>query len=239
MAKILISSDRSICVEFGNCISEEINRSVNAFARALEQAAVPGVTELVPTYRSVTVHYRPEVIGYSQLRRVLEELSLENTETEQEKEEEIVIPVLYGGACGPDLSQVASLHGMTEKEVIQLHAAPSYLIYMMGFLPGFCYLGGLDKRIATPRLEVPRVSIPAGSVGIAGEQTGIYPLESPGGWQLIGRTPLKLYDPSRAEPILLKAGMRLRYKPISSGEFDQLWKKEHPGEPVPEKGAGI
>ena len=103
----------------------------------------------------------------------------------------------------------------------------------MGFLPGFCYLGGLDERLATPRLAVPRVKISAGSVGIADRQTGIYPLESPGGWQLIGRTPLKLYDPNRKDPILFRAGMRLRYYPVDRSEFDRIWSLEHPDEPVP------
>ena len=237
MEKILISSDSSLCVEFGSSISEEINQRVNAFAKLLEKENVPGVTELVPTYRSVTVHYRPEQISYARLRTVLEELSHRNVAVVQELQPEIVIPVLYGGTCGPDLPRVAALHGLTEEEVVQLHTAPSYLIYMMGFLPGFCYLGGLDKRIATSRLEVPRVKIPAGSVGIAGEQTGIYPLDSPGGWQLIGRTPLKLYDPQRPEPILLRAGMRLRYKAIGRQEFECLWCQEHPDEPLPGKEA--
>ena len=141
MEKILISSDSSLCVEFGSSISEEINQRVNAFAKLLEKENVPGVTELVPTYRSVTVHYRPEQISYARLRTVLEELSHRNVAVVQELQPEIVIPVLYGGTCGPDLPRVAALHGLTEEEVVRLHTAPSYLIYMMGFLPGFCYLG--------------------------------------------------------------------------------------------------
>ena len=236
MARILISSDRSLCVEVGDEISEAINGLVNAFAAAVERAEIPGVTELVPTYRSLTVHYRPEVIQYGELRTVLENLTTQISEGTHVPAEEVRIPVLYGGAFGPDLPQVAALHGLSEQEVVELHCKPSYLIYMMGFLPGFCYLGGLDDRIATPRLKVPRVSIPAGSVGIAGKQTGIYPIESPGGWQLIGRTPLKLYDPGRKEPILLRAGMRLKYYAIDRKEFDRLWAEEHPEEALPQGG---
>mgnify|MGYP000049405398 CR=1 FL=1 len=233
MVRILTSSDRSLCVEFGNAISEDINNMVNAYALALERAAVHGVTELVPTYRSVTVHYRPEVIRYEELYSILLKIAKQTTTVQMPEREEIRVPVLYGGEFGPDLSQVAKLHGLSEQEVISLHCKPSYLIYMMGFLPGFCYLGGLDERLATPRLTVPRVKIPAGSVGIADRQTGIYPLESPGGWQLIGRTPLKLYDPNRKDPILFRAGMRLRYYPVDRSEFDRIWSLEHPDEPAP------
>lgn len=225
--RILISSDCSLCVEFGNTISDRVNRRVNAYAAILEQAAIPGVIELVPTYRSLTVHYRPEIIEYKRLSLILEKLLREVTETTNLPEEKISIPVLYGGVFGPDLCHVAACHGLTEQEVINLHCKPSYLIYMVGFLPGFCYLGGLDERIATPRLKVPRVSIPEGSVGIADQQTGIYPIQSPGGWQLIGRTPIKLYDPNREEPILPRAGMHLKFCPIDQKEFDRIWAREH------------
>lgn len=238
MAKILISSDRSVCVEFGNEISEELNQQVNAYAQAVTEAAIPGIVELVPTYRSLCVHYEPELIDYSHLYSRLKRLLGQLTHVTQAPQEEIHIPVLYGGDFGPDLPHVAALHGLAEEEVIRLHCAPSYLIYMMGFLPGFCYLGGLDERIATPRLQTPRSSIPAGSVGIAGSQTGIYPLDSPGGWQLIGRTPLKLYDPHRSQPILLRSGMRLKYDPIDRQEFDRIWALEHPAEASSRKEVG-
>lgn len=230
MAKILTSSDCSFCVEFGNEISEQINEQVRAYTMAVKAASIPGVTELVPTYRSVTVHYRPEIIGWSSLYTKLNKLTESLGTAEIPPAGTIRIPVLYGGDYGPDLASLAALHGMTEKEAIELHSAPDYLIYMMGFLPGFCYLGGLDKRIATPRLTTPRVKIPAGSVGIAGEQTGIYPLESPGGWQLIGMTPLKLYDPDREKPILLEAGSRLKYYPIGEEEYIEIRRREYPEE---------
>ena len=230
MARILTSSDCSFCVEFGNEISEQINEQVRAYTMAVEAAGIEGVTELVPTYRSVTVHYKPEVIGWSKLYTQLSKLTETLSAAEFPPAETIRIPVLYGGEYGPDLKSLAELHGLSEQEVIELHTAPDYLIYMMGFLPGFCYLGGLDKRIATPRLKTPRVKIPAGSVGIAGEQTGMYPLESPGGWQLIGMTPLKLYDPQREKPILLEAGSRLKYYAIGEEEYMQIRRREYPEE---------
>ena len=230
MAKILTSSDCSFCVEFGNEISEQINDQVRAYTLAVEAAEIEGITELVPTYRSVTVHYRPEIIGWNSLYGKLKKLTETLSAAEFPPAEVIRIPVLYGGEYGPDLGSLAKLHNLTEQEVIEMHTAPEYLIYMMGFLPGFCYLGGLDERIATPRLTVPRVKIPAGSVGIAGKQTGMYPLESPGGWQLIGMTPLKLYDPQREKPILLEAGSRLKYYPIEKEEYLEIRRREYPEE---------
>lgn len=228
MAKILTASDSSLCVEFGSAISEEINAQVRSFTLAVEAARLPAVVELVPTYRSVLVHYRPEVMGYARMYEQLTRILNGLTAVELPPAGEIRVPVLYGGEFGPDLENVARLHGLGEEEVVALHTAPEYLIYMLGFLPGFCYLGGLDPRLHTPRLTAPRTSIPAGSVGIAGAQTGVYPLPSPGGWQLIGRTPLRLYDPHRSRPILLDAGMRLRFYPIDRAEFDRLHRENWP-----------
>ena len=228
MAKILTSSDSSLCVQFGDAISEEINDWVRAFALAVEAARFPGVVELVPTYRSVTVHYRPEVVGYARLYEQLTRVLTDLAPAALPAPKTVSVPVLYGGAWGPDLGTVAALHGLSEEEGIARHTAPEYRVYMLGFLPGFCYLGGLDERLATPRLSTPRVSIPAGSVGIAGAQTGVYPLESPGGWQLIGRTPLRLYDPHRAQPILLEAGMQLRFCPIDRETFERLHRENYP-----------
>ena len=230
MAKILTSSDCSFCVEFGNAISEEINNQVRSFTVAAEAAQIEGVTELVPTYRSVTVHYRPEVIGYARLYEKLSRIVNGLQEAEIPPAGEIRVPVLYGGKHGPDLENVAKLHDMTPEEVIQLHTAPTYLNYMLGFLPGFCYLGGLDERIHTPRLTTPRVKIPAGSVGIAGSQTGIYPLDSPGGWQLIGQTPLRLYDPKREKAILVDAGMNMIFYPIDEAEYERIRRENYPEE---------
>jgi KipI family sensor histidine kinase inhibitor len=129
------------------------------------------------------------------------------------------IPVCYGGEYGPDLERIAAHAGLSTSEVIRIHSGRDYLIYMMGFLPGFCYLGGLDERIHTPRLSSPRLRIPAGSVGIGGSQTGIYPMDSPGGWQLMGMTPVKTYDPARETPILVEAGDYIRFVPVSEAEY--------------------
>ena len=132
------------------------------------------------------------------------------------------IPVLYGGEMGPDLAFVAQNAGISEEEVVKIHTSTEYLIYMLGFTPGFTYLGGMSDKIATPRLKQPRVKIPAGSVGIAGKQTGVYPVDSPGGWQLIGRTPVKMYDPDREVPILPQAGQYIKFKAVSQAEYDKI-----------------
>ncbi len=133
----------------------------------------------------------------------------------------VEIPVCYGGELGPDLDDVARTHGLAPEEVIRLHADADYLVYMIGFMPGFAYLGGLPERIATPRRKTPRTAVPAGTVGIGGRQTGVYPLVSPGGWNLIGRTPVKIFDIKRDEPTLLSTGDRVRFRPISRSEFDE------------------
>ena len=219
MAKILTSSDCSLCVEFGNAISEEINKQVRSFTVAAEAAGIEGVTELVPTYRSVTVHYRPEVIGYARLYEKLNQIVNGLQTAEIPPAGEIRVPVLYGGDHGPDLENVAKLHDMTPEEVVRLHTAPIYLNYMLG-----------DKRLHTPRLTTPRVKIPAGSVGIAGSQTGIYPLNSPGGWQLIGQTPLRLYDPKREKAILVDAGMNMIFYPIDEAEYERIRRENYPEE---------
>ena len=139
------------------------------------------------------------------------------------------IPVLYGGEMGPDLPFVAEHAGLSEEEVIRIHSSTEYLIYMLGFTPGFTYLGGMSEKIATPRLKQPRVKIPAGSVGIAGTQTGVYPIDSPGGWQLIGRTPVKMYDPDRETPILPEAGQYIKFYPVTQEEYDAIRKEVDAG----------
>lgn len=227
MVRLLLSSDSSFCVEFGNSISLEINNLVRAYTILAEQADIDGVLEYVPTYRSVTVHYRPEIASYAALKEKLLALTGKIAEVETPPMRTIRIPVLYGGAYGPDLANLAAFTGLTEQEVIHLHSKAEYIIYMLGFLPGFCYLGGMDTRINMPRLQAPRVNIPAGSVGIAGSQTGIYPLDSPGGWNIIGRTPFRMYDPNRERPFLLDAGMRLSFYPIGQAEFDEIHAEEY------------
>lgn len=220
--RYLVSGDCSVCVEFGNEISPEINTKIRAFKIAVEQSAIDGIVETVPTYRSLLVHYKPEIISFKALTEKFESLMSSLSSIQIPPPTVIEIPVLYGGEMGPDIENVASHNHKTVEEVIRIHTSEDYLIYMLGFIAGFPYLGGMSKEIATPRLKSPRVRIDGGSVGIAGEQTGIYPVDSPGGWQLIGRTPLKLYDADREKPVLLEAGQYIRFKSVTQAEYDRI-----------------
>jgi len=221
-AKFLIASENAICVEFGNEISKEINTKIRTFEHILLEKNIPGVTETVPTYRSLIVHYYPHIIRFAELKAKLKEIvdTMSNMPIPEGKL--VRVPVLYGGEYGPDLEYVAKHNSLTPEEVIKIHTSGDYLIYMLGFTPGFAYMGGMDERIATPRLEVPRVSIPAGSVGIAGSQTGIYPLESPAGWQIIGNTPFVLFDHDRENPCLFEAGQRVQFYSITEEEYNDI-----------------
>lgn len=223
--RFLPCGDRAVTVEWGSTIDEHINRQVHAFARKVEALSHPAITEVVPTYRSATVHYRPEVLSYEELNQLLAPLAQGSAE-EAEELPVVEIPVCYGGEYGPDLEEVAQHCSLTPEEVIARHTAPTYRIYMLGFTPGFPYLGGMAPSIAAPRRKEPRIQIPAGSVGIAGEQTGVYPIVSPGGWQLIGRTPLRLFDPQKEQPILLSAGVGIRFVPIDEETFRKMEEKE-------------
>ncbi|NJE53819.1 5-oxoprolinase subunit PxpB [Thermococcus sp. 21S9] len=215
--------DSALLVSFGEVIDEETNDRVHALARAIEKADFEWLVEVVPAYSSLAVIYEPELIDFEGVKRAIQGLEFS---AEKFKGRLVEIPVLYGGKYGPDLEFVAQYNGLTPEEVIEIHSKPVYRVYFLGFLPGFAYLGGMDERIATPRLEKPRLKVPAGSVGIAGKQTGIYPLESPGGWRLIGRTPLRLFDPSKEPPTLLQPGDRVKFVPIDEGEFEELYRAE-------------
>lgn len=214
--------DCALTVEFTNEISEETNGKVRAFSQALKEARLPGVTEWVPAYRSVLVCYDPGVISFRRLTGKLRRLTDGLGQAAGTAKHVWEIPVCYGGTYGEDIGFVASNAGLSPEEVIAIHSGVDYRIFMLGFLPGFPYLGGLDKRIHTPRLKTPRTKILPGSVGIGGEQTGIYPLPSPGGWQLIGTTPVKLYDPQRENPIPYEAGDFLRFVPIDKARFEEI-----------------
>lgn len=227
--RFLPAGDTSLSVEFGNEISVSINKQIRAFTIALEKSSIPGIVELIPTYRSLLVQYNPLEIGYDSLLFRLKGLLAQINQIEIPPSDVLEIPVLYGGDEGPDLAFVAQHNGLTPEEVIKIHTSTEYLIYMLGFTPGFTYLGGMDEKIATPRLETPRVKIPAGSVGIAGAQTGVYPIDSPGGWQLIGLTPVRMYDPTRSEPILPKAGEYIKFYAITRKEFDDIAAQEANG----------
>lgn len=215
--------DTGIQILFGTEIAEETNQQIRMLAEHLTKHPISGVIEWVPAYTTLSLYYRPDMITYKELRDKLESI-YEKVQGGVGSFTSLIfeIPTYYGGETGPDLSFVAEHNGISEEEVISIHSSQDYLIYMMGFVPGFPYLGGMSKKIATPRREDPRPKINVGSVGIAGDQTGIYPLETPGGWQIIGQTPLKLYDPNSNRPILLSAGHYLRFVPISKSEYAEI-----------------
>lgn len=220
--RFLNTGDTSLCVEFGNEISTEINQRIRALDLVLNNGKLKGIVETVPTYRSIIIHYDPEVLSLNKLKSFVSKAVEGEGGAEMPPAPVLEIPVLYGGEYGPDIKNVAENAGISEEEVIKIHTSKDYLIYMLGFLPGFTYLGGMDEKIATPRLKEPRLKITPGSVGIAGGQTGIYPVESPGGWQLIGRTPVKMYDPERETPILPEAGQYMHFFPIDEAEFKRI-----------------
>lgn len=220
--RILTEGDSSVLIEFGKEISPEINRKITATVQMMREQHIEGVVDAIPAFCSLLINYDPRVITFDELKKRLEALVKLDVKTGEEKKRIFEIPVCYGGEYGPDIANIAKNAGLTEEEVIEIHSSRDYLIYMLGFLPGFCYLGGLDERIHTPRLSNPRIKINAGSVGIGGSQTGIYPLDSPGGWQLMGMTPVKTYDPGREIPILVEAGDYIRFVPVDEEEYKRI-----------------
>ena len=217
-----LGGDRALYIEVGDAISPEVNRRVKGLLDAIDEAAIEGVEALSPTYRSILVYYDPLKIPLEELKQRLSDLGRALPEASTSEARTFEIPTLYGGEFGPDLDFVASHTGLSPEEVIRIHAGTDYLVYMVGFNPGFPYLGGMSEKIAAPRLETPRVKIPAGSVGIAETQTGIYPLESPGGWRLIGRSPLKMFDPSRDPPALVEAGDLVRFVSVDEARYREI-----------------
>ena len=217
-----LGGDRALYIEVGDAISPEVNRRVKGLLDAIDKAAIEGVEALAPTYRSILVYYDPLKIPLEELKQRLSDLGRALPDASSSEASIFEIPTLYGGEFGPDLDFVASHTGLSPEEVIRIHAGTDYLVYMVGFNPGFPYLGGMSEKIAAPRLETPRVKIPAGSVGIAETQTGIYPLESPGGWRLIGRSPLKMFDPSRDPPALVEAGDLVRFVSIDEARYQEI-----------------
>lgn len=219
--RILPAAECSVIVEFGNEISNEINALISGFTSSMNEVS-EGIIEVIPTFRSALITYNPRVLSYEKITEIIDE-KLENVSVSSEETKRVIeIPVCYGGKHGPDLEFVAKNAGMTTQEVIDLHSSKPYLIYMLGFQPGFPYLGGLDPRLFTPRLESPRAQIPAGSVGIGGEQTGLYPVASPAGWQIIGTTPVKAYNPARTPAIPYEAGDHIQFIPITEAEFREI-----------------
>ena len=220
--RIVPAGDSALIVEFEERIDPAINARAIALADSLQAAAIAGVRDVVPTYRSVAVFFDPLRTNYDTLLERIERDAGRPAPDAARQAEPLRIPVCYGGDLGPDLGAVAAFGGISADEVIALHASATYRVFMLGFVPGFAYMGIVDARIAAPRHSTPRVRVSAGSVGIAGVQTGIYPAETPGGWQLIGRTPIKPFDANRAQPFLMKAGDAVRFYAIDRAEYERF-----------------
>ncbi len=214
-----LAGDRGLLMEFGNVIDPAINARIRGLAARLSCGLPSGVEEIIPTYCAVILIYNPMVTDPATLIPQLTTLNAELTDQSLPAPDIIELPICYHPDLGPDLAHVAKVHDLTPEEVVEIHTTPLYPIYMIGFTPGFPYLGGLPERLHTPRLSSPRTHVPSGSVGIANNQTGIYPIASPGGWQLIGQCPVKLFDPHSEEPILLRAGSLLKFNAISLDDF--------------------
>ncbi|MDT8862686.1 5-oxoprolinase subunit PxpB [Alkalihalobacillus sp. MEB130] len=227
--KVTALSESAIAVHFGNEIDVEVHKKVKAFAAHLEKDPFKGLKEIVPAFTTVTVFYDPlSILPFSKgespssiVCATLKEIALNLKKADEQKSRLIEIPVCYGGAYGPDLEYVAEYNRLTPDQVVDIHSSGEYLVYMIGFAPGFPYLGGMSEKIATPRKEQPRMEIPKGSVGIAGKQTGVYSISTPGGWQLIGKTPLDLFFKDQTPPSLLQSGDVIRFKPITEAEYNQ------------------
>lgn len=229
-------SEKAISIEFGNQINEEIRQQISSLNQLILANPFFGLLNTIPAYTTLTLFFEPSELlkdaalkGSNCLERItfyLSRLKNQIKNQPENKSQIIQIPVCYEDAFGLDLAELSNLHQLDKEEIINLHCRSNYPVYMIGFVPGFAYLGGLDERLNSPRKETPRKVIPAGSVGIAGMQTGIYPLKTPGGWQIIGRTPLKLFDINRKQPSLLKAGDSIQFKPISKIEFEKIHQQE-------------
>ena len=218
--RVVPAGDSAIVVEFEERIDPGVNARTIACAEAIQDAQIAGVRDVVPTYRSIAIYYDPLRTDSTALMTHVERAASRPAPASRADSPPIRIPVCYGGDLGPDLGGVAAFGHMAADDVVRLHAAATYRVFMLGFVPGFAYLGIVDDRIAMPRLSTPRVRVPRGSVGIAGVQTGIYPADTPGGWQLIGRTPVRPFDPRRADPFLMKAGDAVQFYSIDRAEYD-------------------
>jgi len=219
MPRFLPAGESHLTVEFGQVIDPTVNQAVHALDRRLKTSGLLGFKESVPAYASLLISYDPVQLSTAALIAHCTDFLQVGDQDRTLWRETVEIPVLYGGEWGPDLSEVAPKIGLSPEAVIELHAQVEYTVYMIGFMPGYPYLGGLDPRLSLPRLATPRTKVPAGSVAIAELQAGIYPLESPGGWHLLGRTPLRLYRPDFSPPVLLKAGQGVRFRPITHEEY--------------------
>ncbi len=219
--------DQALIAEFGEHIDPALSARIAVLARQLRESPPIGVVDIVPAYTTLALHYDAAAVGagaspYDVLAETLGAWLGTQSAGTTAGDRVVEIPVCYGGEFGEDLEALARSHGLDVEAAIAIHSGTSYHVHMLGFVPGFAYLGGLDARLSTPRRDTPRARVPSGSVAIAGEQTAVYPLETPGGWQIIGRTPLQLFNPAASPPSLLNAGDTVRFKPISAREFDAL-----------------
>jgi KipI family sensor histidine kinase inhibitor len=217
--RLVLFGDSTIVLELEEAVDPAVNARVIAIAAAARAANWPGIRDIVPTFRSVAVAFDPMRADLARVAADLERFAATAQATVAERPP-IAIPACYGGELGPDLEALARWAACSPAEVVERHASTTYRVYMMGFVPGFAYMGTVDPRIRAPRHTTPRVRVPAGSVGIAGVQTGVYPMETPGGWQIIGRTPLTVFDPGRDEPFLLRTGDTVRFVPIDRDEYE-------------------
>jgi inhibitor of KinA len=220
--RVVSAGDSVVIVEFEERIDLAVNARAIALADAIQTAGIAGVRDVVPTFRSVAIYFDPLHTDFDAVTKNIEREAARHARPTSGARVPLRIPVCYGGELGPDLASVAAFANMTEADVIRAHAETAYRVFMLGFVPGFAYLGIVDDRIAMPRRSTPRVRVPIGSVGIAAGQTGIYPAETPGGWQLIGRTPVRPFDPGREEPFLMKAGDTVRFFPVDRDEYERL-----------------
>jgi inhibitor of KinA len=218
-ARFQRASDQSLLIYFGEQITLDAHERVRKLLLLLEREPIAGIRNLHPAYCSVLVKFDPLKWRHEQLEEILKQYfgRLENVPLPEPRQVEI--PVCYGGEHGPDLIDVSEIHGMTPAQVIELHSSTTYVVYFLGFVPGFAYLGELPEALVTPRLPTPRRNVPPGSVGIAGRQTGVYPVATPGGWRLLGRTPLSIFRPEQDGFSLLSIGDRVRFTPINQQQF--------------------
>lgn len=214
--------DQAIIIEVGNAINEDTHNQIKAITSVLEANPPHWMTEFIPAFTTITIFYNPLLLLYNEAETDLAALLEKASEMKPPLSRTVEIPVCYGGSYGPDLEFVAQHNGLSAEEVIRIHLEGTYTVHMIGFAPGFPYLGGMSEKIAAPRRETPRMQIPARSVGIAGNQTGVYPISTPGGWQLIGRTPLPLFTPNKKNPGLLRTGDKIIFRQISEDVFQTM-----------------
>ncbi len=215
------ASDSSLLVRLGDDISIDVHKRVARLTHLLHGHVLKGIRNIHPAYNSILVSFDPLQTDHASVEKSVREL-IEQVTTHENEDRIIEIPTCYGDEFGPDLNEVSTHSRQSPEDVIRIHASVEYVVYFLGFSPGFPYLGGMPSQIAIPRLSIPRTSVPAGSVAIGGSQTGIYPVASPGGWRLIGRTPLRLFDPLKDPPTLLQIGNRVKFIPISKSDFHRL-----------------